>query len=675
MLSALISAARKPPVLSSPLSDPSESDVPSTSTSIEVSRPLSVSSESDPSSSPPPMPSDLAMIPSAPSEGSSTPPVSAPTPPPLKRVTSTPTAPAASVSSASVPTGSPAQIRPPQTKNGPPTTIRPKLKSSARTKQVTTVTALVASTLSSAPTEAPAQILPAHDTRAGSKPARRRPKLKPPAPRQRVTTVTALVASTPSSGASKMTARIPTADNTQAERKPARRRARLKPPAPRKQVTTPIAQVGSTLIASVPIESVAQVPPAVKRPPFKPSILKPRSSKSLAPKPSASKLTTSNPSAPNPPTLKPFRSKLPAPKMATPIVPISVPVRSLLIPPNRLQATSTKQESTQYDWDMLSEAEFVANYRLPKRRVQALAKELGPVIPNHCIRKILSCLRYLATDTARPLAAASQVIDALNHHTFINKYITFPLQADARKRVTQRFKQAYKLSNVLGVVDGVHIALHDLPPAHEDVFLNRAGFHSLNVQLICDADLNILSVDSSQGGCVHDCAIWAAHALHVQLQRLHEGGERVYLLGDSGYLQRVTLMTPFPTPSNSYETLYNFLHSRAWGSVKQCIHMLRRRWKRLTIPLPENKARKIINACAVLHNMAQQCGAPVLVTDVDFKEQERKDELLEEQQESAVVSLVTAPDRERLLREWKEGVAARNLVVESLKTTIESGVR
>ncbi|XP_063631382.1 uncharacterized protein LOC134802678 [Cydia splendana] len=677
MLSALISAARKPPELKStfeaglcsPSSVSSESDGLSISTLFELS---SVSSESESAPTPPPLspnPGPSALIPSTQPVVSSTPTWTSPAP---EQLTSTPTAPVASESSASLPTSSTAQIHPTQTEERS-TAIRPKLKRN-ETKPVTTVTALIASTLSSVATKITAQNTQAEPKHAWRRP-KRRPKLKPPASAKEIT-VTALLAAALSSVPTKSTADILPANDTQAETKPARRRPKLNPPAPRKQVTKLTAQVQSTLIASVPTESVAQTPPAVKRPKFKPSILKPPTSKSSAPKTPASKQTTSNPSAPNSPTLKTLKLKPSTPKIAALTVPMSVPVRSSFIPPDLLQAISTAQEeNTQYEWNVLSEAEFVAHYRLPRRRVRALARELGPLIQNHCSRKLLSCLRYLATDTARPLTGASEVIDALNHHTFINKYITFPLQAKARERVTHRFKQLYKLPNVLGVVDGVQIAIHDLPPAQEEGFLNRAGFHSLNVQLICDADLNILSVDNSQGGCVHDCAIWAAHPLHLQLQRQHEEGGRVYLLGDSGYLQRVTLMTPFPTPSDPYETLYNFHHSRAWSSIKQCIHLLRQRWRRLTIPLPENKARKIINACAVLHNMAQQCSAPVLPPDVDLKEQERKDALLEEQQESAVVSLVTAPDRDRLLREWKKGVAARNLLVELLKSTIESGVR
>ncbi|XP_063544323.1 uncharacterized protein LOC134752584 [Cydia strobilella] len=627
LLSALVSAARRPlpgqqapdaaataPMLSALISAARKPPVPKSAFEPVLSSPLSGASESD-------VPSTSASFEESPPLSVSPRPPVSPAPSPAA---SLPSAPSEGSSPRPVLSSPPAPTAPeptPETSGASPSSasvptgwtarVRP-----PRTEQKPSPARRPKLKSIKRGTPATASVASACRSRAEPKRARRRPKSKPPAPRKRVITVTALVASASSSLSSESTARTPPASDTRAEQKRARRRPRLK------RVTT-VTDLVTSAPSSVRAESTGRIPPA--------------SDAQAEPKPARRRP----------------RLKSPAP---------------------RKQETCTKQENTQYDWDMLSEAEFVANYRLPKHRVQALASELGSLIQNHCITKILSCLRYLATDTARPLAGASQVIDALNHHTCINKYITFPLQAAARDRVTDRFKQLYKLPNVLGVVDGVQIALHDLSPAHEDVFLNRAGFHSLNVQLICDADLNILSVDNSQGGCVHDCAVWAAHPLHLQLQRLHKQGERVYLLGDSGYLQRVTLMTRFPTPSNPYETLYNFFHFRAWSSIKQCIHMLRRRWRRLTISLPENKARKIINACAVLHNMAQQCCAPVLLPDVRLKEQKRKDALLEEQQESAVASLVTAPDRERLLREWKKGVAARNLLVESIKSTIESGV-
>ncbi|XP_048001890.1 uncharacterized protein LOC125238584 [Leguminivora glycinivorella] len=396
---------------------------------------------------------------------------------------------------------------------------------------------------------------------------------------------------------------------------------------------------------------------------FRPSLRRQQSK--LARKHVTSKLPAVNLASPNPPSKlslnpdescdrKPLQnpqSDIPTTKSFRPSI-LKRKVPELTTPklePIEPPTPSVSPGSQQFDWDALSEADFVAHYRLPKRRVRTLAHELAPHIQEHCIKKVLSCLRYLATDAARPLAGAAQVIDALNHQSFYNKYITFPMEKEQREKIKKRFKQLYKFSNVLGVVDGVHIELRDWPPGHEGVFLNRAGFHSLNVQLICDADLNILSVDSSQGGCTHDCTAWTAHHLHHHLQRLQDG----YLLGDSGYLQRETLMTPFPSPSSRAQTLYNSLHHRAWNSIKQTLHTIRLRWRRLTTPLQESKARNIINACVILHNIAQECNAPIPYTDL--KEQKQRDELLEEQQEGAVESLVTAPDRGRVLREWERG--------------------
>lgn len=48
---------------------------------------------------------------------------------------------------------------------------------------------------------------------------------------------------------------------------------------------------------------------------------------------------------------------------------------------------------------------------------------------------------------------------------------------------------------------------------------------------ICDADLNILSVDASFGGATHDSFVWNQHPVKNKLITLNNAGERVFLLG------------------------------------------------------------------------------------------------------------------------------------------------
>lgn len=47
---------------------------------------------------------------------------------------------------------------------------------------------------------------------------------------------------------------------------------------------------------------------------------------------------------------------------------------------------------------------------------------------------------------------------------------------------------------------------------------------------VCDADMQILSVDASHGGATHDSFIWASHPLKAHLEEL-SNRENIWFLG------------------------------------------------------------------------------------------------------------------------------------------------
>ncbi|XP_064876743.1 putative nuclease HARBI1 [Oncorhynchus nerka] len=67
--------------------------------------------------------------------------------------------------------------------------------------------------------------------------------------------------------------------------------------------------------------------------------------------------------------------------------------------------------------------------------------------------------------------------------------------------------------------------------AHEADFVNRKSFHSINVQMVCNADCVISNVVAKWPGSVHDSRIFRASEIY---QCLSQGEFSGVLLGDRG---------------------------------------------------------------------------------------------------------------------------------------------
>ncbi|CAH2004519.1 unnamed protein product [Acanthoscelides obtectus] len=82
-----------------------------------------------------------------------------------------------------------------------------------------------------------------------------------------------------------------------------------------------------------------------------------------------------------------------------------------------------------------------------------------------------------------------------------------------------------------------------------EVFRNRKGYFSLNVQTVSDAKLKILNIVCRWPGSTHDSAIFQNSRLCYQFETgVHAAG---LLLGDNGYPLKNYLMTPFLSPQTS----------------------------------------------------------------------------------------------------------------------------
>lgn len=200
-----------------------------------------------------------------------------------------------------------------------------------------------------------------------------------------------------------------------------------------------------------------------------------------------------------------------------------------------------------------------------------------------------------------------EVTNAINGN-LTARYIKFPTTRREMNIIKENFMRKFQFPGIIGAVDGTHIAI--LKPRNEEHnFINRKGYHSLNVQLICDSDLKILSVNANYPGSTHDSFIWRNSEIkNFLITQYNQGLRRTWLLGDSGYPLQPVLMTPYLNPvEGSAEARYNRSHIRARNCIERTIGVLKARFRCL---LKERVARyapefvgNLVNTCCVLHNL------------------------------------------------------------------------
>lgn len=152
-------------------------------------------------------------------------------------------------------------------------------------------------------------------------------------------------------------------------------------------------------------------------------------------------------------------------------------------------------------------------------------------------------------------------------------------------------------------MDGTHVWII-CPHENEADFVNRKGYHSLNVQVICDYKGKWTNLVVRWPGSAHDSRILRTS----QVWDIMEAGAiRGNILGDSGYPCLSWLMTPLLHPQTAAECRYNSAHKCTRVLVEQAIGRWKRRFHILHLESrlrkPESTC-KVIAATAILHNIA-----------------------------------------------------------------------
>ncbi|CAG2219630.1 HARBI1 [Mytilus edulis] len=192
-----------------------------------------------------------------------------------------------------------------------------------------------------------------------------------------------------------------------------------------------------------------------------------------------------------------------------------------------------------------------------------------------------------------------------------DQYIKWP--SEQRKRdIKQGFYDNGGFPGVIGCIDGTHVRIA-APSSDEPSFVNRKGFHSINVQAICDNEGKFTNIVARWPGSVHDSHIMRCSQISEHLEQAHKCVEDGLILGDSGYACRSFLMTPYIRPTEPYRERFNTAHTRTRCCIERTFGWWKKRFYCLhaELRLQPEKVCTLIMACAVLHNLAIEMREPM----------------------------------------------------------------
>uniref|UniRef100_A0A6P7H1J5 Putative nuclease HARBI1 n=1 Tax=Diabrotica virgifera virgifera TaxID=50390 RepID=A0A6P7H1J5_DIAVI len=249
------------------------------------------------------------------------------------------------------------------------------------------------------------------------------------------------------------------------------------------------------------------------------------------------------------------------------------------------------------------------------------------------MNQLLTCLRYFASSgflitVAQfmhiDVATASRTIARVSRElaTLYPRFIKMPTTQREILTHQEKFYSMFRFPRIIGAVDGTHIRIQSPGGNDAEVFRNRKSFFSLNVQVVCDADMKFENVVARWPGSTHDATIFNNSRLKASF--IANEFRNCILIGDSGYPLQEYFMTPLDQPNTRAESLYNESLIRTRNIIERTIGIWKRRFPILAygMRLKLETDMAIIIATAVLHNIARSMNEPEPAVPADLNLQE-----------------------------------------------------
>ncbi|VEN54273.1 unnamed protein product [Callosobruchus maculatus] len=184
------------------------------------------------------------------------------------------------------------------------------------------------------------------------------------------------------------------------------------------------------------------------------------------------------------------------------------------------------------------------------------------------------------------------------------RFIKMPQTEEEILKEKQAFYERARLPRIIGSIDCTHVKIQSPGGARAEMFRNRKGYFSINVQTVASTSLKIMDIVARWPGSAHDQTVFDNSAIK---RRLHnrEFGESV-LIADSGYANTLHVITPLIQPANDIQNVFNEAVTRTRNPVERQYGVWKRRFPILAVGIRVKLATalNIIVATAVLHNIA-----------------------------------------------------------------------
>ncbi|XP_044589448.1 putative nuclease HARBI1 isoform X2 [Cotesia glomerata] len=203
-------------------------------------------------------------------------------------------------------------------------------------------------------------------------------------------------------------------------------------------------------------------------------------------------------------------------------------------------------------FEILSEKQFIDRFRFSKNSTLLLLHRLIRHFElfterNNAVRpmtQLLVTLRFCATGnfyiTIGDFVGISKstvfkIIHSLCRTiaSWRHEFIYFPRTPRELLENQVQFYQTARFIQVIGCIDCKHVKVGSFGGNDAEIYRNRKGSFSINVQVICNAHLEIIDIVARWPGSTHDATIF----LNSRIRDLFENNPfgDALLLGDSGY--------------------------------------------------------------------------------------------------------------------------------------------